>query len=104
MLKKMENIVKKYVKHFKSDFYDYDVLTIGRCYPNQVLIWIVRNCGTYLVANCKHLKERSEESQAVSMAIFEYYENDPEIRFYEVITGKSVIKISNKKAREILTA
>lgn len=101
VIEKMSEIVEKYVKYFSSNFYDLDVKTIGRCYPDQHLVWVVREHGTWLFASCKYL---SKELQDMCMKNFEYYKSLPDARFYEVITGKSVKKISSAKARRILTA
>ncbi len=60
LLTRMENIVKKRVKFYKSDFYDYDKKKIfsfaADYYVNQFerdhirgFIWIVRECGTFLL-------------------------------------------------------
>lgn len=47
LLKDMEDIVEKQVKHFKNDFmYDIDyIYTIH----DKKIIWIARNCGTNIV-------------------------------------------------------
>lgn len=44
VIKKMENIVKRHVKHYKNDFYVYDLDMIKK-YPGP-FIWMTRETGT----------------------------------------------------------
>lgn len=50
----LENLVKKYVKHYKSDFYNYDIARLEENNASKKLIdkkltFIVRECGTWLI-------------------------------------------------------
>ena len=47
LLKEMQEIVDKNVKHFKSDFM-YDIDFIYALHDKKI-IWITRNCGTNIV-------------------------------------------------------
>ncbi len=52
LIKHMERIVKRDVKHYQSDFYDYDVDTIKRNKEPErrfFYMWVVRDCGTHLL-------------------------------------------------------
>lgn len=50
----LENLVKKYVHHYQSDFYNYDVSRLEENNASQEatdkkLTFIVRDCGTWLI-------------------------------------------------------
>jgi len=50
----LENLVKKYVKHYKSDFYNYDIARLeennaSKELTDKKLTFIVRECGTWLI-------------------------------------------------------
>lgn len=50
----LENLVKKYVKHYKSDFYNYDIARLeennaSKELTDKKLTFIVRDCGTWLI-------------------------------------------------------
>lgn len=49
IIKKMENIIKRRVKHYRSDFYDYDKPAMESCGNKYNFLWIVRECGTWLL-------------------------------------------------------
>lgn len=48
VLKKMGEIAEKRVKHYKCDFYDYDLPWIKRDKPGE-FVWMVRESGTHLM-------------------------------------------------------
>lgn len=50
----LENIVNKFVNHYKSDFYDYDITKLqennaSHEATDKKLTFIVRDCGTWLI-------------------------------------------------------
>ncbi len=47
LIRAMALIVGKTVKHYKTDFYDYDVPAILKAQPGEARIWILRETGTY---------------------------------------------------------
>lgn len=49
MVEHMERIARRIVKHFFSDFTEYDVKTVQEAEKNSSYIWILRNSGTYLL-------------------------------------------------------
>lgn len=52
LLQRMENIVKRTLKGYKSDFYNFDtnmIATISSKKKKQRLVWIVRELGTFLI-------------------------------------------------------
>ena len=74
----MQQIVEKKVKHYKTDFYDYDVTRIREGGSEQY-VWIVRESGTFL---CKF----SEVSN-----IYDYYVDNRSVDFYLVNTENATI-------------
>lgn len=89
LLSKMENIVKRYVKHYKSDFYDYDLDTL-KSENEKKYIWIVRECGTFLL-DINRLKDSEKENSA--RIIYNYYLDNN--RYYKVDLKKGSIKKYN---------
>ena len=52
LLQKMENIIKRTLKGYKSDFYEIDTKTIKEietAKQKESIIWIVRTLGTHIV-------------------------------------------------------
>lgn len=49
LLQAMERRVKRYVKHYQTDFYDYDVKQIDTLQEKNTNVFITRECGTYLI-------------------------------------------------------
>lgn len=50
----LENLVKKFVHHYQSDFYDYDIVKLqennaSKELTDKKLTFIVRDCGTWLI-------------------------------------------------------
>ena len=53
-LNKAERIVKRYVSHYRSDFYDWDVEVFGDAHKagkDVHYAWYVRDGGTHLIAD-----------------------------------------------------
>ena len=48
--KALENRVKRYVKHYKTDFFDYDLPALEKANTEEKagFYWMVRECGTWL--------------------------------------------------------
>lgn len=97
LIPKMENLVKHYTKHYKSDF-EYDKLKLEKAIDNEIkkpqYIFIVRTCGTYLLS----FKELED---GCATSIYEYYENDYDnAQYYEVtMTDKEKIIGTIKKIK-----
>ena len=52
LIEKMSRLVNRTVKHYKTDFTDYDLKTIDKiaASPDSVkCLWIIRKCGTHIV-------------------------------------------------------
>jgi antirestriction protein ArdC len=52
LITKMGNIVKRYIKHYKTDFTDFDVKKIDNIIKAKAYgeyLWSVRECGTWLI-------------------------------------------------------
>ncbi len=49
LLESMERIAKRTVKHYFSDFTDYDVKTVKEAETGKSYIWLLRETGTYLL-------------------------------------------------------
>ena len=90
LLNKMENIVKRYVKHYKSDFYDYDLHELKK-ENEKKYVWIVRESGTFLLDIGK-LKNPEKENDGTRI-IYNYYLDDN--RYYKVDLKKGSIKKYN---------
>lgn len=82
-IEKMTMLVEKYVKHYKSDFYDHDLKNIE---ANKNYIWILRDSGTWMF----------EKEKASTIYSYCLDHDESVIAFYEVDTrtGK-VEKIVN---------
>ena len=49
LLENMERIAKRTVKHYFSDFTEYDVKTVKQAETGKSYIWLLRETGTYLL-------------------------------------------------------
>ena len=55
LLKTMENITRREVKHWRTDFSEYDAPAIrageygGEPLAGREMLWITRECGTYFI-------------------------------------------------------
>lgn len=49
LLESMERIAKRTVKHYFSDFTDYDVKTVREAETGKSYVWLLRETGTYLL-------------------------------------------------------
>lgn len=47
LVRAMALIVGKTVKHYKTDFWNYDMPAIMKAQPGEARIWILRETGTY---------------------------------------------------------
>ena len=94
LFKKMQNIVNRYVKHYKEDFeqdkkYIREMLDENLDTPyERHLFWIVRECGTNL----------GYQSQIADSATYSYYLSAVEDygknhRYYEIDLEKQTVKL-----------
>lgn len=79
VLEQMTAIVEKSVKHYKTDFYDYDMKDI-KDGKSDKYIWIVRDCGTWLSA-----------SENISNT-YSYYLDDKSVAYYEIDMKRGTVK------------
>lgn len=47
LVRAMARIIGQTVKHYKTDFWNYDVPAILKMQPGEARIWILRETGTY---------------------------------------------------------
>ena len=69
----LENIVKKQVKHYKSDWTDYDAPRLDQYNASREadvkkLIWIARDCGTWLL-----IADDIKNPESCAYTIYNYY-------------------------------
>lgn len=52
IINKMSRLVNRTVKHYKTDFTDYDIKTIEKAESEKAasFLWILRECGTFLLS------------------------------------------------------
>lgn len=96
LLQKMENIVKRTLKSYKSDFYNYDVSminTIDGKKEKQRLVWIVRELGTFLIY-MDGTEEEKKASNDFLQAIRATWNNRKE---YQIIFNGSAWSINKLK-------
>lgn len=93
---KMGTIVKKFVKNWQTDFFDYDVPKLLDAGEGIVFLWEVRETGTYL---CVMDEEINEDSLLWFRAVIEAWPNS---RFYRGTVGGKLKKISSAEAAEII--
>lgn len=89
VLKKMENIVKRYVKHYKNDFYIYDLFMLKKY--KEPFLWMIRDTGTDLIP-LHHLK-----GTLVDFYNYVKYSNE---RFY-YYNGKTLKKVTFNEMEKI---
>ena len=84
LLEKMESIVKKTVKHYQSDFYDYDVSFVRNFDSEKYdsFYWIVRECGTHF------FHENIEKDDVKNNDVLAIRENWKDIKEYQAILIK----------------
>lgn len=94
----MEKRVKRYVKHYKSDFYEYDMPRI-RDLEDGAYLWIVRENGTFmLTAGAPYTSEHFR-------AILENFSSD-KLHFYSIVKNADGIyfgSVSENTARKLST-
>lgn len=88
IIEQMQKIAQRYIKHYLSDFTDYDVPAMQRIMQEskqtKPLIWIVRPCGSWLLESLK---------SDTSVSIYRYYLDDKTVRYYEVDLRKNQLKL-----------
>lgn len=126
VLDQMAEIVAKYVKHYQTDFTDYDVDTYRKADDGAQFVWLVRTCGTYFHLLPKQLKEkpvyeketlaifprlkdqtlesfRKERSESIKYELAYFQKNKSpsfDVHYFLVTKGVGVEKISYSKAIE----
>lgn len=107
---KMSKIADKVIKHYKTDFTQYDVLTYGRMYENTTFIWIVRKCGTYICGIAKDCitvsEERKNDIRENAKILVNHYMNegyDKTVRFYHVSKNRFIKKINADTALKLVS-
>ena len=126
VLDQMAEIVAKYVKHYQTDFTDYDVDTYKKADDGAQFVWLVRTCGTYFHLLPKQLNEkpvyekevlelyprlkdqtlesfRKERSESIKFELDYFQKNKSprfDVHYFLVTKGVGVEKISYKKALE----
>ena len=93
IIEQMQKIAEKYIKHYMSDFTNYDVPAMQRIVQesNRIkpVIWIVRPCGSWLL--------ESLESDT-SLSIYRYYLDDKTVRYYEIdIRDKRIKPVKDRQ-------
>ena len=58
-VKSCEDVITKKVKHYKTDFYDFDILRLNKLKKTERAILIIRETGTYLAID-KDFKSRDD--------------------------------------------
>lgn len=77
----LERIVQKYVKHFKDDYYKYDIAELSSKDKSDKYLWIIRTCGTNLIK-----KDEVATSDIVQYYLANSHSKGQDIRFYEIDT------------------
>ena len=88
IIEQMQKIAEKYIKHYLSDFTNYDVPAMHRIMQESEqknpLIWIVRPCGSWLLETL---------DSASSMSVYRYYLDDKTVRYYEIDLRKNKLTL-----------
>ena len=88
IIEQMQKIAEKYIKHYMSDFTNYDVPAMHRIMQESEqknpLIWIVRPCGSWLLETL---------DSASSMSVYRYYLDDKTVRYYEIDLRKNKLTL-----------
>lgn len=89
---RIENIVKKTVKYYYTDWKNYDrpkYMTYKATKQNDIFL-IVRTCGTYIFSN--HDLNRSYEART----ILRYYKEEAAANIYSINLTKGTCKLIHK--------
>lgn len=98
LFKKMSNIVERYVKNYKNDFYVTDISAINQVIEKTDFIWVVRPNGTHLI----QLKSTfSLENRISYLKSIGTYEGDIPFRYY-LLNEQTTKKISYEQALELI--
>lgn len=98
---RIERIIKNTVKHYYTDWKNYDRPKLMHCYGSndsdeKKLILIVRECGTYL------LKEDEAKTEGKpANTLFYYYQNQEKANFYFLDLENLKITKINEKGYEV---
>ena len=65
IIEKMAEIVEKRIKHYKDDFYKYDIESLNSG-ESSVYVWAVRSCGTWLMT-AENLKNGNSKEMYESL-------------------------------------
>lgn len=86
LLKAMEQEVNQYVKHYQTDFFNYDIpALLEKAQPGDVYYWLTRECGTQLVS-LNHVMMKSPEWNSINYLA--YYEENKTPNHTFVLTVK----------------
>ena len=109
IFQKMTEIADRVIKHYKSDFTDYDINTYGRMYENTPFIWIVRKCGTYIVGLASKMSDctqkAQEETREFATCVIEHYTGSgrsEDNHFFLIYKGKSIKEIDGNTALKMV--
>lgn len=105
----MEKIAKKNVKHYFSDFTDYDRPKIENENDAFLFIWIVRDCGTHLIKitnNPEELYNSYDYIRAIydcwgteNLKTFQIQQFKDEVCTIEKINSENLRKDAEKECR-----
>jgi hypothetical protein len=109
IFKRMTNVVNRYVKHWKTDFTEYDIGEYDKSMNGTEFIWIVRPCGTHLLHTPNQLQmiygplTDDEMTREVSHIhdVVSYY-NESKNRFYHIIKGQSIKKVPKQFCLDLI--
>lgn len=101
VLAKMTRIANRYIKAWKTDFTNYDIDKYNKSMNGTEFIWIVRPCGTHFLNIPKQFQmlfgpmseDDFNKEQSHVHKVVDYYK-DGKNRFYHVVKGKLVKKVS----------
>jgi hypothetical protein len=106
---KMSRIANRYVKAWITDFTHYDAPKYANSMNGTEFIWIVRPCGTHFFNVPKQFQmifgpmtdEDKEKEKGFIRDTVNYY-NEDDNRFYHIIKGKSIKKVSKQFCLRLL--
>ncbi len=109
VFKRMTNVANRYVKHWKTDFTKHDVGKYNKSMNGTEFVWIVRPCGTHLLNTPNQFQmlygplTDDEMTREVSYVhdVVDYY-NEPKNRFYHIIKGQSIKKVSKQFCLDLI--
>lgn len=100
LLKRMDNIVRRNVKHYKTDFYVHDVFSLSD--DNGDFVWLVRECGTDLI-RCNN-NSFSKDGEWIGKIWFNAVNETSKVhRYYYFNSNKNkLLKINQEKAEQLI--